>query len=201
MNSIPLPTKCLTLLPPWPQAIALEHEDAKRLENRGYGVAKQLEAFRGLIGLSQSKAFNADYTEEHAKGQAHIVEYEFRLKKRSLGNPETWKLTAGKLWLVAELIRIVSPEEMAAVPEEGHGLSDAKRWHVPGQFGLILGSVWRVEPMPCTGGIGAWTARWCAACGHLQADSQGDRCRSCKEHGVLRDEGEWPQLKVVKECL
>ncbi len=201
MNTIPLPEKCLTVLPPWPQAIVLDHEDAKRLENRGYGVASQLHHFRGHIGLSQSKAFNGEYTEEHARGQAHIVEYEFKLKKRALGNPETWKLTAGKLWLVAELIRIVSPEEMANVRESGDALSDAKRWHVPGQFGLILGAVWQVEPMSCTGGVGAWTPRWCAACGHLQADSQGDRCRGCKEHGVLRDEGQRPVLKVVKEFL
>jgi hypothetical protein len=200
MNTIPLPTKCLTLLPPWPQAIALEHEDAKRLENRGYGVARQLEGFRGHIGLSQSKVFKVDYFEDDVIDQASTVVHEFGLKKRALGNPETWRLTAGKLWLVAELTRIVSPDEMARVDSK-HGLAEAKRWHVAGQFGLILGSVWEVKPMPCSGGVGAWLARWCAACGHIQADSQGDRCRGCKEHGTLRDGGDRPQLKVVKECV
>lgn len=200
MKTFALPTKCLTLLPPWPQAIALEHEDAKRLENRGYGVAKQLEAFRGVIGLSQSKSFKANYSVDDAEDQANIVEGEFGFARGALGRREQWALTAGKLVLVAELVYVASPEFMAAEFTPGHAYEGAKRWHVPGQFGLILGSVWQVEPMPCTGGLGAWVPRWCAACAHLQADSQGDRCRGCKEHGTLRDEGEWPQLKVEREC-
>lgn len=200
MKSIPLPTKCLTLLPPWLQAIALEHEDAKRLENRGYGVAKQLEGFRGHIGLSQSKAFKSDYSADDAEEAAEQIECSFGFTSGALGRQEQWTLTMGKLVLVAELTRVVSPDEMANVGPK-HGLADAKQWYVSGQFGLILGAVWLVEPLACSGGLGAWAPRWCAACGHVQADSQGDRCRGCKEHGTLRDEGKRPELKVERECL
>lgn len=200
MTSISLPTRCLTLLPPWPQAIALEHEDAKRLENRGYGVAKQLESFRGIIGLSQSKGFKPDYSVDDAEDQAEEIEREFGFARGALGRREQWALVAGRLVLAAELTRVVYPEEMASV-KDGSPLADAKRWHVPRQWGLILGSVWQVEPVSCTGGLGAWVPRWCEACRHLQADSQGDRCRKCKKHGTLRDEGKRPDLKVERECL
>jgi hypothetical protein len=192
--TIPLPERCLTLLPPWPQAIL---HAGKCLENRGYGVVRQLGDYRGLIGLSQSKGFSANYTEDDA--YAATVDLMNRgMMQLVHPYPDQWQRTAGKLFIIAELTRIVSPDLMAAVPEEGHPLSEAKKWHVPGQWGLILGSVWEVEPVPCTGGVGAWQpGLWCR-CGHVYADSAKlpARCFSCKEGFA---DIERPQLKVVRE--
>lgn len=53
MNTLPLPPLCLTLLPPWPQAILYA---GKRIENRSAGVAAQIGGYRGLVGLLQSKS-------------------------------------------------------------------------------------------------------------------------------------------------
>lgn len=45
MTRLPLPSRCLTLLPPWPFAIRYA---GKRLENRSAGVAASLRGYRGL---------------------------------------------------------------------------------------------------------------------------------------------------------
>jgi len=181
----------------------------KRLENRGYGVVKQLGEYRGLIGLSQSKGFNREYTVEDAIDSAEDIEADSSRDAYMLGRAEQWAQTAGKLWLVAEFTRVVSPEFMKTVPDSKyentkHPLADQKEWHVEGQWGLILGSVWEVEPVSCTGGIGAWTPYWCTECHHIQADSQGvESCRKCKAAGSMVPPnafGNILQLKVVREC-
>lgn len=188
MTTMPLPRFCLTLLPPWPQAIAFA---GKTLENRGYGVARQLSGYRGLVGLSQSKTWD---------------DIDCLAALRSFGAldkgnvDETWsefRRTAGKLWLVAELIYIASPEFMTADFMPGHAYEDAKKWHVPGQWGLILGSVWEVEPVPCMGGQGAWRPQWCAACKKIIADSHGLTCKTCLSKLVSGPE--CPTLQVVRE--
>lgn len=198
-ETLPLPEFCLTAQEPWPQAIAYAD---KRLENRGYGVVNRLGEWRGLIGISQSKV-NLPSDKVYADvvavirdlRDAGLVQWQDkRLRDLNIG---AWR---GKLCLVAELISVVAPQYMRHVLPSGHPYSEVKRWHVDGEFGLILGSVWEVEPIPCTGGQGAWQPRWCLSCGHIQADSQGSRCRGCKASLGLVLAGKRPLLKVVREC-
>lgn len=174
-TTIALPERALTLLPPWPQAIAFSD---KRLENRGYGVARQLGTWRGLVGLSQSKKWD-----EPMCLHGSIFDPTAEPARSSL---RSW---AGCLVLVAELLHVLPPE---------HCEGDV--WHVPGQWGLILGRVWEVEPVPCTGGVGAWTVEWCEVCLRVLADS----ARGCPDHRAarrIRDGLARPTLRVVRECL
>lgn len=189
--TLPLPLRCLTLLPPWPQAIRYAE---KRLENRSGSVAKPLAEWRygldlenvPIIGLSQSKGYNAPtekspgWTVEDADEAARDIEHGHVngntlpgiLREFSLGFAKDWLHTAGTLWLCAELLEVLPPDKCEGDP-----------WHVPGQWGLILGRVWEVKPVPCTGGQGAWNAdSWCVKCGHVYANSAKapGRCYSCK---------------------
>ena len=194
VSTIPLPEVCLTLLPPWMQCIATEHENAKRLENRGYGVAKQIGAWRGIVGLSQSKGFSSQYGEDDAIEDAIEAEHNHGFPYMRLGRVREWQKTAAKLWLAAELLDVLPPERCIGVD-----------WHVPEQWGLILGRVWLLEPVPCTGAVGAWEPQWCIDCGHVYANASRipEVCYSCKcrlrcasWEGPTRK-----QLKVVKEVV
>lgn len=185
MNTIELPHRGLTLLPPWPQAIIVAD---KRLENRGYGVARQLGDWRGLIALSQSKGFSRDWTEEDAWDAAQTIEEQHGLPSRAITGGAPWVRWAGCLVAVAELMDVLPPERCDGAP-----------WHVPGQWGLILGRVWQVEPVPCVGGVGAWTMEWCGACLRPLADSS----RGCPAHRGERRVREGlarPSLRVIREC-
>jgi hypothetical protein len=173
MTHLTLPTRCLTLLPPWPQAIRYAE---KRLENRSGSVAKPLAEWRyglglenvPIVGLSQSKQFARRFEHDEALCQAD------RIIKQHGADTKTrvWAPTAGTLWLCAELLDVLPPDKCEGDP-----------WHVPDQWGLILGRVWEVKPVPCTGGQGAWTASsWCVVCKHVYADSAKptSRCYTCK---------------------
>ncbi|MBK9263043.1 MAG: hypothetical protein IPM54_24975 [Polyangiaceae bacterium] len=199
IERLPLPERCLTLLEPWTQAIAYAE---KRLENRSYGVAKPLSEWRyGLgvatvpvIGLSQSKGDLPDgkvYSEVtdimrdlHDRGL-----WECRGKSPRELNVAAWR---GKLVLCAELLDVLPPERCAGDP-----------WHVPGQWGLILGRVWEIAPVPCTGGRGVWISKWCVQCGHVYADNAKapGQCKTCGWGSPTQHEhANRPQLQVVREC-
>jgi hypothetical protein len=173
MTHLSLPLRCLTLLPPWSQAIRYAE---KRLENRSGSVAKPLAEWRygmGLenvpvIGLSQSKATDNDEIRlvAHDLIERGLWDKNNGVTYRSVGEK------AATLWLCAELLDVLPPDKCEGDP-----------WHVPGQWGLILGRVWEVKPVPCTGGQGAWNAdSWCVKCGHVYANSAKvpGRCYSCK---------------------
>ena len=170
MQTITLPEFCLTLLPPWMQCTAVEHPNAKRLENRGLGVAHRLVNWRGVVGLSQSKGFSSQYGEDDAIEDAIEAEQHNGLPYMRLGRAREWKPTAGKLWLAAELLDVLSPEQ-----------AEGRAWHVPGQWGLIWGRIWLLEPIACAGAMGAWRPRWCSKCLHIYADAAQvpQACRSC----------------------
>lgn len=175
---IEFPPVCLTLRPPWPQAIAYA---GKRLENRNRGVASQLGTYRGFVGLSQSKWSAAL---DRAAG-----EIEFDLLTREVMKCPPSAIVryerSGKLWLVAEVVDVLPPERCAADP-----------WHVEGQHGIIMGKVYEVEPVPCVGGQGAWRPRWCFLCRTIVADSHGAWCKRCGTGlGSLA-----PNLNIVREC-
>jgi hypothetical protein len=173
MTTIPLPERCLTLLPPWPHAIRYAE---KRLENRSYGVAKPLAAWRYALGLGNVPIIGLSQSKKTDNDEVRFVAGD--LKERGLWqNSEgiTYRdvgAKAGTLWLCAELLDILPPDKCEGDP-----------WHVPGQWGLILGRVCEVKPVACTGGQGAWNAdSWCVKCGHVYANSAKvpGCCYSCK---------------------
>lgn len=182
MNTIPLPPLCLTLTPPWPQAIAYA---GKRLENRRRGVAKGIGSYRGLIGLSQSKT-DLDRSVVPEEFDAVRVEAEQRIDVGLLGRRDQWRPTAGKLWLVADLVDVLPPDRC-----------EGADWHVSGQWGLILGQAYEVEPVACMGGQGAWRPQWCFKCGKVVADSHGKLHKACGS--TLLQSYMAPALRVVRE--
>jgi len=178
-TTLPLPPLCLTLTPPWPQAIAYA---GKRIENRHASVAKGIGSYRGLIGLSQSKATNRDDIED-------IVGTLFDAElwdNATIPPYDSYAPLAGKLWLVADLVDVIPPD-----------LCEGDDWHVSGQWGLILGQVYEVEPVACMGGQGAWRPQWCFKCQKVVADSHGKVCKACKT--TLAPASEAPALRVVRE--
>jgi hypothetical protein len=179
VTTIPLPRLCLTLLPPWPQAFLYA---GKLLENRSAGVAAQIGAYRGMVGLSQSKGFSR----RHEHDDALCIADDIIRRTGADARTRVWAPTAGKLFIVAELIRIDRPHEARGNP-----------WHVPGQHGLIFGRVWEVEPVACVGGVGAWRSQWCAACKKVVADTQGLTCKTCLSRLVSGPD--CPQLEVIAE--
>jgi hypothetical protein len=181
MITIHLPERGLTLLPPWPQAIAFA---GKRLENRGYGVARQIGEWRGMVAISHSASWQMNDAIKAGEdlSNRHLATWP-QLRR---GDTKQW---AGKVVLVAELVDVLPPERCVGDP-----------WHVPGQWGLILGRVWEVEPVAVSGGHGCWEGLWCTHCRRIQADSQGDTCRSCKSDSMGRYPKR-PELKVIRECV
>jgi hypothetical protein len=143
----------------------------KNIENRDASVAARLAPFVGQnIGISQSKAFDwvdyeANVLDLKSRG---LVDWPYRESLRPDSNVNQ---SRGKLLLVARLDRIAKPSEYGRNP-----------WHVRGQHGLVLGKVWQVEPVTCTGGAGAWEPTWCVKCGHVVADNarMPGRCYTCK---------------------
>lgn len=194
MKALPLPEYFLTLLAPWLHAMRYAE---KRLENRHASVGKAASKWRyslgvtnvPVIGLSQSKATDID---------------EVRMVSRDLIDRGLWpehrptyrevKAVAGTFWLAAELLDVLPPERCKGDP-----------WHVPGQWGLILGRVWEVKPIPCTGGVGLWLAEWCQFCGHVYSISsrRPPECKTCKRSGYLQhgDTDVRPEIEIVTEVL
>lgn len=192
-DALPFPSRCLTLLPQWMQAIAFA---GKRLENRSNGVASGLATYRGLVGLSQSKTFNIGACIDDCLSVIGDRRLDFEKRKRfadSLDTPDTSSLydlaklerNAGKLWLVAEVVDVLPPERCAGDP-----------WHVEGQHGIIMGKVYEVEPVACMGGQGAWRPQWCESCKMIVADSHGSSCKRCL-CSLGRD---MPTLNITREC-
>lgn len=175
MTHLPLPSRCLTLLPPWPQAIRYAE---KRLENRSYSVGKAAANWRygqsdvPIVGLSQSKTCDVAASVDAACRILSDFTIDLQMRREFAVHEANSAARAATLWLCAEIIDVLPPDKCEGDP-----------WHVPGQWGLILGRVWEVKPVPCTGGQGLWTAdKWCARCGHIYADSAKPalRCYSCK---------------------
>lgn len=94
---------------------------------------------------------------------------------------------------------IVGAAELVDVRANGPSPSDP--WAVPGQVGLILGRVWQIEPVPCSGGRGMFALGACESCGHIGAiENKGDplSCRKCKALTPRERLGR-PELTVMAE--
>jgi hypothetical protein len=187
MTTIPLPARCFTCTAPWPQAIRCAE---KRLENRSSGVGRSTSNWRyslglsnvPIVGISQSKTWDDQQALHalHSMPEGWFSDLDAKWKQF-----QQW---AGKLVLCAELLDVLPPERAAGDP-----------WHVPGQWGLMLGRVWEVKPVPCMGGQGLWRSQWCVVCKKIVADSHGLTCKRCLSKLVSGPE--CPALEVVEEVL
>lgn len=182
-QTIAFPERCLTVLPPWGQAIAYAN---KRLENRGEGVARQIGSWRGVVGLSQSarsKSAETIDSELLIMGDDRID----LARRQRFAKEIDDRTKAGKLWLAAELVDLRSPEQCAG-----------EMWHVEGQWGIILGRVWELRPVACMGGQGMWRPQWCARCTKVVANSHGRVCKTCATMLTVQNM-DLPALAIVRE--
>lgn len=179
-KTIELPERGITCLPPWPQAIAFSD---KRMENRHGAVAGHL--VTGMLAISQSKTWD----EREADRAVRSIR---EAKLATLGDLTAvpWKQWAGKLVLVAELMDVLPPDRCQGDP-----------WHAEGQWGLILGRVWEVEPTPIMGGRGCFYLKTCSVCETLQAIDSAAITFSCRRCRTLRSEGDRPELTIKRECM
>lgn len=201
MNMLPMPDRSLTLLPPWIQAIRYAE---KRLENRSSGVGQSAAKWRYGLGLSNVPIIGLSQSKSGISKDGEKIDLDVVEQAKHIGKTHGWNVTpvdgkitprmlnmgewAGKLVLVAELLDILPPARCEGDP-----------WHVPGQWGLILGRVWEVKPVPCMGGQGLWRSQWCVACKKIVADSHGLTCKTCLSK--LASGPDCPQLEIVTEVL
>jgi hypothetical protein len=193
MTHLPLPLRCLTLLPPWPQAIRYAE---KRLENRHQSVAKPLAEWRYGLGLENAPIVGLSQSAIKSKKEQRAAVALGMSLAPTQGMPMVSEAMmeiassiwthAGTLWLCAELLDVLPPDKCEGDP-----------WHVPGQWGLILGRVWEVKPVLCMGGQGAWRSQWCPACKKIIADSHGLICKRCLS--TLVSGPACSQLEIITE--
>lgn len=179
-----LPRAGMTLLLPWPLFILYSN---KRTENRSAGVARRIGTWRGLVafGVSRNIAGAPELLE------AVCSEPWFRWGPAFPGMQ--WRET------VALCGHLVGVAELLDVRPNGPHPTDP--WAVPGEHGLHLGRVWRIEPIPCSGGRGVHAIGGCASCGHVGAiDERGAplRCLRCRAV-TPRPHLVRPALRVLQE--
>lgn len=163
---IDLPPFGMTVLPPWGQAIVL----GKPIENRGAFVLQEIGGYRGPIVLSQSawKREHYYYAQEEWKELVfkELVARDFSSIADDVRN---W---AGNAFAVAILKHVMTPLEARSSP-----------WSEPGMHGLELADVFRIEPVPCSGGTGFWMVQRCEACRRIGAGlwmpSANHACKEC----------------------
>lgn len=183
MKTIVLPRAGITLLPPWWGFILWA---GKRCENRAPSVAGRIRGWRGVFAFGASKSCDKD--EARAVTESVLDEPWFKCSK---------SITLGEIFKLGG--HIVGAAELIDVRPNGPDPTDP--WAVPGECGLILGRVWEVEPVPCSGGRGMFALGACAACGHIGAiENKGAPliCRKCKAT-TPRDALGRPELRVVAE--
>lgn len=183
----------MTLKPPWGAFIVLGN---KRHENRGLsaaGVARKwignnIRPYR-RIAITASK----NYDEEQARFErrrlafaamainprneairaAQMLQARIPGALDELGEENEplealARRTGGKIIGVAELVGVVR-----------NGDDPPGYWQASGQHSLVLGRVWEVEPVPCTGGQGVFKFSRCPLCGRPIANTYGTKCKRC----------------------
>lgn len=187
---ITLPLAGLTLLPPWWLFILWSD---KRCENRHPSVAGRLKGWRGIVAFGASKITGADAKEEAVLIAKSVKEEPWFAWNGGEPNP----LPAKTLWERGG--HILGAAELLDVRPNGSAPTD--KWAEPGQSGLILGRVWEVEPVPCSGGRGVYALGACEKCWHIGAiEVKGAPlvCRKCK-HSTPRERLGRPKLRVIAE--
>ncbi len=187
---IVLPRAGITLLPPW-WAFILWSD--KRHENRAPSVTGRVRGWRGLIGLSASKIVSRDAKEEAvmlACAAREEIDVEWNEGTPTPFPPRLlWEL-GGHLLGVAELLDVVH-----------NGEEPRNKWQMPQENSLVLGRVWEIDPIPCSGARGIYALGACAACGHVGAIENKAaplKCRRCKA-STPRERLGRPELKVLRE--
>ena len=190
-RTIEYPGIGITIKPPWGAFIVLGN---KRHENRGLseaGVARKwignnIRPYR-RIAITASKHYDEEHTQFDRqrlafaaiaiKPRVEAVRAVEMLMARLPGalkggahDPlSAWdRETAGKIIGVAELVGV-----------ERNGDDPPGYWQAAGQHGLVLGRVWEVQPVPCTGGQGVWRLSRCPLCGRPIANTYGTKCNRC----------------------
>ena len=185
-----LPRAGITLLPPW--WIFLLWSD-KRHENRAPSVAGRIQGWRGLFAFGASKVTGADKQEEIVMEARSVI-----------GEPWFgWNANKPKPFPAKEMFarggHIVGVSELLGTEPNGEDPKD--KWAVPGEHSLLLGRVWEVEPVPCSGGRGMCAIGACKHCHHIGSiENKADPlvCRRCKKT-TLRQELEHPSLRILAE--
>lgn len=186
-----LPLAGFTLLPPW-WAFILWSD--KRCENRAPSVAGRIKGWRGIVAFGASKITGEDAKVEAVMVAKSVREEPWFAWNGGQPNPLPAKLLwerGGHVLGCAELLDVRANDD--ATP--------ADKWAEPGQRGLILGRVWEVEPVPCSGGRGVYALGACACCGHIGAIEVKDAplvCRKCKA-STPRERLGRPKLRVIAE--
>jgi hypothetical protein len=187
---LPLPRAGITLLPPWWLYLLW---NTKRHENRAASVASRIKGWRGLFAFGASKLTALDKKDEAIMVHRSVREEPwFRWNSRK-PDPFTFKQVfelGGHLVGVAELLDVVP-----------NGSAPTGEWQEPGQHSLVLGRVWEIEPVPCSGGRGMCALGACAACGHIGSiENKGQPlvCRRCKVVTPREDLGR-PSLRIRAE--
>lgn len=185
-EEIELPRFGLTELPPWGQCIALFDKD---VENRGFGVMRQIRRYRGPVLLSQS-AWKREHDVDSEAMWYSLIDDGLVPKSPVPNEVRSW---AGKAFAVANLVDLIGPST-----------SKKRRWHVPGQYGLVLQDVQLIEPVACSGGQGFWRTTWCNVCGRIAADTwvaaKSNPCTGCQKQKERIDRatsGPRPKLRIV----
>ena len=179
-RTIEYPPIGMTLKPPWGAFIVLGN---KRHENRGLseaGVARKWIGQR--IAITASKNFcaatsdaeidviqtDALWRDTPKAAKRMIIERLSIGRTPQRGMLSDWNTaTAGKIIGVAELLDVVR-----------NGDDPRGYWQAAGKQSLVLGRVWEVQPVPCTGGQGVWKLSRCPLCGRPIANTYGTQCKT-----------------------
>lgn len=172
----------ITLLSPWWAMILWAGKD---IENRTPGTGARLRGWRGLLGLTVSKMFDAEEvadTWDDTRAELRRAGYPWKwLGPPEMHSYEDMRRCAGMLVGVAELLDVRPAREPIA-----------NVWAIPRQDHLVLGRRWTVTPTPFSGARGVWYAGRCSTCGTEQGrEEPGSPCRKCKGRPA-----EWGAIQV-----
>ncbi len=187
---IALPLAGFTLLPPWWMFLLWSD---KRCENRAPSVAGRLKGWRGIVAFGASKVTSTDSKIDAAMLVKSVMKEPWFAWNGGQPQPllvELFAKLGGHVLGCAELIDV-----------RQNGSAPVDKWAEPGQSGLILGRVWEVEPVPCSGGRGVYALGACADCHHIGAiEVKGAPlvCRKCKA-STSREHLGRPKLRVIAE--
>lgn len=188
-QEIPLPRAGLTLLPPWWCFILWA---GKRIENRSATVAARCGRWRGRVAIGASRVVGpkgCDRDDVCMLAKSYEREPWWRWRGSPSFSERDMFALGGHLVGVADLLDV-----------RPNGPRPSDPWAEPGEWAFVLGTVYEIEPVPCTGGRRIHAIGGCATCGHIGAiEERNDplRCRRCKA-STPRSQLRRPPLRVIR---
>lgn len=176
------PVYGITVMAPWWAFIV--HAD-KNVENRGANVAGAIGEWRGRILIAASKGHEtADGTRYSSlatkAGVRPAVASDIEdICSWTQRQPKEGALALSVQTFIDNAGMAVGEADIIAVCHPGHlhaPGTPARRWHGPGQYGIVLSGVRAIEPYPVTGGQGFWRVMTCPECGRVVAAGSRHRC-------------------------